>query len=117
MFLPSRALLLIHDYSRPITCSNWRKSKPIISTYRLYTAIRRSRMYTNVRKTLHNIILHNICDTDWYYKCVYIQKYGLDKYYDEYFRKYGVKYDLTVDEIEGISDAIHTFKWLHNIKN
>jgi hypothetical protein len=117
--LPNRALLLIHEFSKPLTKINWRKSRPIISTHRLYSTIRRSRMYTNVRKTLHNIILHNIEDTDWYYTCQYIQKYGLDKYYDEYFRQYGVKYDQiihNVHAIEGVTDAINTFNWLHNIK-
>ena len=62
------------------------------------------------------MILHNIQDTDWYYTCQYIQKYGLDKYYGEYFRQYGVKYDSivhNVEAIEGVNDAIYTFEWLN----
>lgn len=113
MSLPSRALLLIHDYSRPITCSNWRKSKPVITPFRLYSIIRKRRR--NTYRPIYFMVLNNIEDTDWYYTCAYIQKYGLDKYYDEYFRQYGVKYVQNINAIEGISDAINTFNWLHKI--
>jgi len=34
--LPSRALLLISEYSKPITRPDWRDSKPIITKYQLY---------------------------------------------------------------------------------
>ena len=34
--LPSRVLLLISEYSKPMTRPDWRKSKPIITKYQLY---------------------------------------------------------------------------------
>jgi len=62
------------------------------------------------------MILNNIEDTDWYYTCNYIQKYGLNNYYDEYFRQYCVNSNVhNVCAIEGVMDAIHTFNWLHKI--
>ena len=33
--LPSRTLLLISEYSKPMTRPDWRKSKPIITKYQL----------------------------------------------------------------------------------
>jgi hypothetical protein len=111
--LPSRALLLIHDYSRPMTRPNWRKSKPIITTYRLYTILQKcKRNY----KPKYLMVFNNIEDTDWYYTCQYIKKNGLEIYYLEYFRQYGVKYDSiihNVEAIDGVTDAIHTFNWLN----
>jgi len=117
--LPLRALLLIRDYSKPMTKHNWRKSNPIITTCYLYKIIRKRRINISIYKPIYFMVLNNIEDTDWYYTCQYIQKYGLDKYYDEYFRQYGVQYDQiihNVHAIEGVKDAIETFNWLHNIK-
>jgi hypothetical protein len=111
--LPFRALLLIHDYSRPMTRPNWRKSKPIITTYRLYTIINKTQ---NKYKPIYLLLFNKIQDTDWYYTCQYIQKNGLELYYLEYFRQYGVKYDSVihnVEAIEGVTDAIRTFDWLN----
>ena len=64
--LPSRALLLIHDYSRPMTRGNWRKSKPIITTYDLYLHIRSIYLYRNAPLNIrvHYIILLNIKQTN-----------------------------------------------------
>ena len=113
MLFPSHVLRLIHEFSRPITRADWRKSKPVISTFRLYTIIRKRRLYTY--RPIYFIVLNNIENTDWYFTCKYIQKYGLDNYYDEYFRQYGVKYVQNIHAIEGVSDAINTFNWLHKI--
>jgi len=68
--LPSRALLLINEYSKPLTRSDWRESKPIISTRHLYLFILNHNInnyehLTPIEK-LHNIILYNISYTDWY---------------------------------------------------
>ena len=118
MFLPSHVLRLIREYSLPITHPQWRKSKPIISTFRLYTIIRKRRQNISKYKPIYFMILNHIEDTDWYYTCQYIQQNGLDLYYLEYFRQYGVKYDSivhNVEAIEGVTDAIETFNWLHKI--
>ena len=36
MSLPSRVLLLISEYSKPMTRPDWRQSKPLINPYRLF---------------------------------------------------------------------------------
>ena len=68
--LPSRALLLIGEYSKPLTRPDWRESIPIISTCHLYLIILNHNIkyyehLTPIEK-LHNIILFNISYTDWY---------------------------------------------------
>lgn len=37
--LPFRAVSLIREYSKPLTRPDWRQSKPIITTYRLYLVV------------------------------------------------------------------------------
>ena len=54
-----------------MTRPDWRKSKPIISTYRLYTICRKR------KKILYRTILHNIYNTDWYYVYYYIRYHVL----------------------------------------
>lgn len=39
MPLPFRAVSLIREYSKPLTRPDWRQSKPIITTYRLYLVV------------------------------------------------------------------------------
>jgi hypothetical protein len=97
LVLPNRALLLIHDYSRPMTHPDWRKSKPIISTYRLYTRV-------IVLKNLHTIILHNIYQTDWYYAFYYIKYHGLSTYARDYLNT------TRVINMEGIEEAIYYYE-------
>lgn len=96
--LPNRALLLIRDYSRPMTRPDWRKSKPIISTYRLYTRVQ---YLCNVRKNLHTIILHNIYQTDWYYAFNYIKYHGLSRH---------TNLNTTIINMEGIEEAVYYYE-------
>ena len=98
--LPNRALLIIHDYSRPMTRGNWRKSKPIISTFRLYTRVQ---YLFNVRKNLHTIILYNIYQTDWYY-AFYIKYHGLSTYARDYLNT------TRVINMEGIEEALYYYE-------
>ena len=58
--LPSRALSLISEYSKPMTRPDWRKSKPIVETYCLFVIV------INDYSPLGDYILSNICLTDWY---------------------------------------------------
>ncbi len=58
--LPSRALLLIREYSRPLTNPDWRNSEPIITMFKLYLKI------SPATSELHYIILTNIKMTEWY---------------------------------------------------
>ena len=59
--LPSRAKQLISDYSKPVTNPEWRKSKPIITTYRLYRFALFDRS-----SNLRDILINNIKQTEWY---------------------------------------------------
>ena len=107
--LPSRALQIIRDYSRPMTRPDWRKSKPLITIFRLYLLIKYV-MYTPIispTKRLHSMILYNISETEWYYAYVYIKCYGLCTFLHVY----------TNDNIlnqDGIQDAIHHYRRYKN---
>ena len=73
--LPSRALLLIHDYSRPMTRSDWRKSKPLATQFHIYIfAILRNQKYPQLR--FYTFI--NIIQTDWY--CLFNKNNDLELY-------------------------------------
>ena len=65
--LPSRAVGLIREYSKPMTRPDWRKSKPLTTTHQLYnnTLIRDG--------LLMAYLLMNIVETEWYY--FHIRKY------------------------------------------
>ena len=73
--LPNRALSLIREYSKPLTRPDWRKSKPIVTTYRLYLAV------INNYSEICYVILSNIWLTEWYQLYTYIKTYGFDNYY------------------------------------
>ena len=67
--LPNRALLLIHDYSRPMTRPDWRESTPIISVYKLFQYADDLYLYHNTtmrKKLVFYIVLRNIKKTNWY---------------------------------------------------
>ena len=105
--LPCRALYLIREYSKPLTRPDWRHSKPIITTFRLYLLIKYV-MYIPIispTKRLHSMILYNIGDTEWYYAYVYIKFYGLKTYLDEYT-------DHRMLKADGIEDAICHHRWV-----
>jgi hypothetical protein len=113
--LPIRALQIIRDYSRPMTKPNWRKSKPIISTYRLYTLIRQRRMLSAEYKLHYIMVLNNIEKTEWYYTYNFIQHYGVEVYDHRHFFEYGSKYHPNnVQEIDGISEAIIKNRFFYN---
>ena len=108
--LPARVVNLIRDYSRPLTRPDWRQSKPIITTYKLYCEYRRREMVRGRRKII--ILLDNIEHTDWFWTYNIIQLYGLDKFYKKYFKEYG--YEANVENIDGVTQAIQKYKKWHN---
>ncbi len=75
--LPSCAILLINEYSKPMTRSNWQSSKPIISIPKLYLLV------YSINSSLHDIILSNITTTEWYRIDSYIKKYGKNVHHSE----------------------------------
>ena len=79
--LPIRAINLIREYSKPLTRPDWRKSLPIVTTFRLYLTI------SPPTSELEYIVLRNIKDTQWYKMYYYIHQYGV-KYFNEDFYVY-----------------------------
>jgi hypothetical protein len=79
--LPSRAINLISEYSKPLTHPEWRKSNPIVSIFKLYLSI------SPPTSELHYIILKNIKQTEWYKMYYGIHLYGI-KYFNEDFYVY-----------------------------
>ncbi len=72
--LPCRALLLISEYSKPLTRPDWRDSKPIITTYCLFSRVFYIRHYIPLQMSppskysLDYNLLCNIIQTDWYFR-------------------------------------------------
>jgi hypothetical protein len=100
--LPCRALRLIHDYSQPTTRADWRNSKPIITTYKLYHVFRR-REKGPIRRLILNL-LDNIENTEWYYTYKTIRNYGLNRYYIKYALDNGLP-SPNILELDGIQNA------------
>jgi hypothetical protein len=72
--LPVRAISLISEYSKPLTRTDWRQSKPIISSYKLYISAHFKCKYTQL---MFNLLL-NIIETDWYYLYMNVNYNGLN---------------------------------------
>ncbi len=108
MALPSRALSLIHDYSRPLTRADWRQSKPIITPYELYLHVKyTTHNYTKIKRT----ILNNIHQTEWHKIYFYIKYRGLEQFLDEYLYLNKTPFDIkNLHAIPGIKEAI-----IHNM--
>ncbi len=79
--LPSRALSLISEYSKPVTRPDWR-TKHLMSTFSIYIDIRKKKIWgqKNFWRHLYSIIIHNIEQTDWFNKYMYILKCGTYSY-------------------------------------
>lgn len=75
--LPNRALLLIHEYSRPMTRHDWLYSRPIITVFKLYLTV------WPPTSELQYIILSNIKNTEWYKMFYYVEQYGVREYNKE----------------------------------
>lgn len=75
--LPSCAVLLINEYSKPMTRCDWQSSKPIISIPKLYLLV------YSINSSLHDIILSNITNTEWFKIDSYFKKYGRNYNYPE----------------------------------
>jgi len=112
--LPSRALLLIREYSRPLTRPDWRQSTPIITTYKLLLEIcnksykeRGNRRRMRLLKT----IIKNIKKTDWFWMYNNIKYIGLRDYCISYRGKYGIKYNCNnICKVDGLEVALQYYK-------
>jgi hypothetical protein len=100
--LPFNALRIIKEYSRPLTKPDWRKSKPIITIYKLYL----HSLPRNVRSyNLTLVILKNIQQTDWYDMYNFIKIRGINSYYKRDDKIYSSK----ILHIDGIQDAVDMY--------
>ncbi len=111
--LPSCALLLIREDSRPLTRPDWRQSKPIITTYKLLleTCNKSYQERGNRRMRLLKTIIKNIKKTDWFWMYENIKYIGLRNYCISYRGKYGIKYNCNnICEVDGLEDALQYYK-------
>jgi hypothetical protein len=79
--LPCRALLLIKEYSKPLTNPRWRKWKPIMTTYQIYLYTRpcHINLLRKIKfKYLCKIIFLNIMQTDWHRLYIDITRIGIN---------------------------------------
>jgi hypothetical protein len=101
--LPSHALRLIHEYSKPLTRPDWRNSKPLTTTYQLYN----NTFYDSIPESqLLTRIYYNILDTVWYNIYNTIKLFGIHIASE--------RYKMTCQEIlriNGMSGAVayHSF--------
>ena len=110
--LPSRALSLIHDYSRPLTRPDWRNSKPIITQYKLYEQLLNHSIDYTYKKPpdrLYQTTLSHIAETEWYFAFTYIRFYGINRYIE---RMNGDDRFIYADGIEAaikFNNSIHNY--------
>jgi hypothetical protein len=101
MNLPPELVRLISEYSKPCTRPNWRQSKPIISTYKLYKLSHKE--IVNFRR--HFRLLKNINDTEWFYAYKTILEFGLEHYRNTYTVDQRKSIESLIS-IEGLPEAI-----------
>ncbi len=102
MELPSRPLLLIREYSKPLTRPDWRSIRRI-SAFDIYHYVYVS---LRIQTPLMEIIFYNMQYTNWYNMYCNVQIIGL--------QKTSIKYNIPVEEllrIKGMREAstYHTF--------
>ena len=92
--LPSHALRLIHEYSKPMTRPDWRKSKPIITSFYIYKMVQTTPVF--LTPLMYGLYM-NIMQTQWYGLFIYVRLYGLNGM-DDYLMK-----------IDGIDEALNFY--------
>ena len=95
--LPSRAIKLISEYSKPVTRPDWRKSKPLATQYNIFR-FAMSRNFKCSKLRFHTFCL--ISKTDWYHIFIFVKQFGLGQYYYHY----GWKDILDIDGIKEAED-------------
>ena len=84
--LPLRVLLLISEYSKPLTRPDWRTCKSLISIEEYIYAIHyKDYINNNILNTpLLNLISNNIAETDFYRAYNHIYFFGIESYVLKY---------------------------------
>ena len=104
--LPSRALTLISEYSKPMTRPDWR-TKRIMTTFSMYADFRKKQLWgqKNFWRHLYSIILHNIEKTDWFTKYKYVLEIGTHSYINNHKVS-----SLEIVELEELQKNISKYK-------
>jgi len=104
--LPKNVLHLIKEYSKPLTRPNWRDSKPIVTTYKLYILLYNKSKNSNYNSLIVTLGL-NITDTEWYYMFIMITYNG---WHNKLFENYLFENDYNkIIKIDGIKDALNKY--------
>lgn len=93
--LPSKIIRLISEYSKPLTRPDWRKSKPIITTYKMYNMV-----FGDTRPIIFNLCM-NIIETDWYYIYMTVHYSGLKHIHENDIR--------VIIRMDGVRDALKSY--------
>jgi hypothetical protein len=104
--LPYRARLIIREYSKPLTRPDWRKSKPIMTTYQIYLYTRPCHINLLRKiKFIHlcKIIFLNIMQTDWHRLYIDIQRIGINNA--------SIQYNIPIEKIMQIDGLIQANKY------
>jgi hypothetical protein len=100
--LPSNAVCLIHEYSKPVTRPDWRQSKPIVTTYQLYKIVVETQL--KLSPLMYRLFM-NIYQTWWFGLFVCIRFHGL-KFV---FHRYDITHENLM-KIDGVQDALDFYK-------
>jgi hypothetical protein len=95
--LPINVLLLIKEYSKPVTRSNWRTIRNL-TQYSLFLNIKND-IYT---KSLYFNVYKSMETTEWFYTLNYISRFGIESYINEHKKTNNISELL---KIEGIRHA------------
>jgi hypothetical protein len=96
--LPCRALSLIREYSKPLTRPDWRKSKPIVTTFYLYNMVQTTPTF--LKPLIYNLYM-NVSQTRWFELYACIRFNGLSNV----FQRYDINPE-TLMKIDGMQDAL-----------
>jgi hypothetical protein len=100
--LPSNAVCLIREYSKPVTRPDWRQSKPIVTTYQLYKIVVETQ--TKLSPLMYKLFM-NIYQTWWFGLFACIRFHGL-KFV---FERYDISHKNLM-QIDGVQDALDFYK-------
>ena len=87
--LPLRVLLLISEYSKPLTRPDWRTRKYLISIEEYIYTVQYRCFFNNTK--LLSLIYNNITGTDFYKAYNHIYSFGIESYV--------LKYNLNKEDI------------------
>ena len=100
--LPSIALRLISEYSKPGTRPDWRQSKPIITTFKLYKHVLENQ--TKLSPLLYKLYMH-IYQTWWFKIYAFIRSFGIE---EDIYQRYDINHENLM-KIDGVQEALDKY--------